>query len=86
MTFKTARVNLIDDPYGFSQSLNGYGKDTIARRYYNYYRDCNFFPIGQHKFIVFKLKSDNTIKYGWLKIKIIDKYQILVSESAIQRF
>lgn len=83
-TFKSDSITLIDDRYGFPFWGEEYGQDTVRYTVTSFYNDCNSFPLNEIKYIGLKILSDNSEKLGWIKLSIIDKYKILVLETAIQ--
>jgi hypothetical protein len=84
-TFKSDSITLIDDWYGYPYTIVGYGEDTTRYMVRTFYNDCNNFPLDDIKYIGLKIRENDIVKLGWIKISIIDKFKILILESAMQK-
>ncbi|MCK9424062.1 MAG: hypothetical protein M0Q38_15865 [Bacteroidales bacterium] len=82
--FKTDSIILIDESYIFPP-YTIYKQDTVIRKYEVYYNDCNTFPLNDVNYLGIRIMNGNEIKYGWIKLSIIDKNKIIVFETTIQK-
>jgi hypothetical protein len=82
--FKADSLILIDESFGFPPNTI-YKQDTVIRKYEISYNDCNTFPQNEVSYLGIRIINENEIKYGWIKISIIDKNKITVFETAIQK-
>ena len=82
--FKTASIILSDESYSLPP-YTIYKQDTVIRKFEFIGNDCNTFPLNDVKFLGIRIMNGNEIKYGWIKLSIIDKNRIVVFETAIQK-
>ncbi len=82
--FKTDSIILTDESYGYPPYIT-YLQDTVIHKYQIMYNDCNTFPLNDVNFLGIRIMKGNEIKYGWIKLSIIDKNKIVVFETAIQK-
>jgi hypothetical protein len=83
--FVSETIKLRYNPPSYPISMYGVRKnDTITYKlsYRNY---CFLFPDNLESYIGFKKTDGNTEYLGWLKISIINDYQLTILESAIQK-
>lgn len=59
--------------------------DTVLVKFTNYLKDCSSFPLDIISYIGFKQMKDDQIMLGWIKLKIIDNYKILLFETSMQQ-
>jgi len=83
-TFKSDSITLIDDSYYYPDYREEYSEDTVRYTVTSFYNDCNSFPLDEIKYIGLKIQFDNSEKFGWIKLSIIDKFKIFILETAIQ--
>ena len=82
--FKTDSITLTDESYGFPP-YTIYSQDTVFHKYQLEYNDCNTFPADDVNYIGVRIMNGNEVRYGWIKLSIIDKNKIIVFETAIQK-
>jgi hypothetical protein len=82
--FKADSLILNEDYVGFPPyEINK--QDTIIRKYQVNYNDCNSWPLQTASYIGIKILKGNETKYGWIKLSVIDKNNIILFETAIQK-
>ena len=82
--FNTDSITLNDESYAFPPyTINN--EDTVIRRHEVIYNNCYTFPPNEVCYIAIKIMNGNDVKYGWIKLSVIDKNKITVFETAIQR-
>ncbi len=83
-SFKADSITLIDDWYGNPYTQEYYGTDTVLFKVNTFYNDCNVFPLDVIKYIGFKLEDEGESRLGWIKLSVIDKFKVILLETAIQ--
>ncbi|MBK8736437.1 MAG: hypothetical protein IPL98_11280 [Saprospiraceae bacterium] len=82
--FRSHTFTLIDDWIRYGPKTTTSNDTTVYDFTLTDY-SCNNFPQDQIVYIGFKIIDTKSEKLGWIKIKIIEEYKILIMESAIQK-
>lgn len=82
-TFQADSITMIDDWYGYPTKMHISG-DTTLYEYYSFYNNCHSFPLDVIKYIGIKTGYKGESRLGWIKLSVIDKYKVVLLESAIQ--
>jgi hypothetical protein len=83
-TFKSDSVILIDESYLYPPLIIT-KQDTVIYKYESFFNDCNIFPQNSVSYIGLRIMNGNGIKYGWVKLSVVDNNKIIIFETAIQQ-
>ncbi len=82
--FKTDSLVLIDDSYSFPP-FTIYKQDTVIQKYEYVYNNCSTFPQDDVHYIGIRIVKGNEVKYGWIKLSVIDINKIIIYETTVQK-
>jgi len=83
-TFKSDSVILIDESYQYPPQIIT-KQDTVIYKYQSFFNDCNTFPQNIVSYIGLRIMNGSGIKYGWVKLSVVDNNKIIIFETAIQQ-